>query len=869
MFYKFLLFLTFLYSIFALACSVEKPYPYGIFYNETTFILSFLKGYSYYTRFILYQNDTTPRTEMAPNYFDCSNVGDLYRYCFFHSDDPFSRLWGGTWSKACGREETDPTEDCTFNIGTRRFPLPYNLKYSRLPPTSGGDIVINGTYLRLVSGPNYLYNTLTGYFIVKGNFSDPSFNCNSITVTITPGSGNFILIFDETGRAKVPFSYAAPTISSIAFDPSKQIITVNGDNFYTDNSLVQVYFDGIRQQSINITKNHKQIQVNNFNRVDIGPMFINITVNQISIEKNYTHCFSAIITSISSVSNDLGGIVTIKGSKLSSTLNSSLIPTITIGNKQCKFIKSSTTELECKLDPNESGGKKLSVDVNFNGCNSTSSGGSAVTFTYNIPTLSSGSYSNGIVTLNGKNLVKNKESFIQIYPNEIGDHINIENFNISSNEKILTFKLPHLRCKSFFITFTTDDISSNTLSISASLLTNVINEPSVSNGTLYIELYYIECPIGSSSTLTVTVGNSLTNQCLIPSLQSSTSDYYHTTCSVPYGTGINNRFIFKYNSYEVDDKFSYSPPIVESRSFSIDKTIITINGNNFGNSKSLIQVYFNGNDVSSKIQSLNNNQFTFKALTWYDSGPINISVDGIKMESSFYLTLPPIINDIINKDKTLSCGSFITVSGKNLLTSDEEFKVKVLENNQDTIIIKQDEYILIVKSQSSDSPLNVSVFIGNDLIISNVLLTYLEPIITVIPTIKNNKDGISIIIGGISLSNIINASLTLSSNDDITYSTFIPLKCNLKCNLSSNNSFYYNNSKLSSNENDITNNTDLLSCHSYSNLIANETSGVLNLQFPLKFYHFNVKIDYIESSMSSSLSSSLYSSLMILAIIII
>ncbi|KAM9979413.1 hypothetical protein ACTFIY_008650 [Dictyostelium cf. discoideum] len=171
------------------------------------------------------------------------------------------------------------------------------------------------------------------------------------------------------------------------------------------------------------------------------------------------------------------------------------------------------------------------------------------------------------------------------------------------------------------------------------------------------------------------------------------------------------------------------------------------------------------------------------------------------MESLFYLTLPPCINDKINKDnKTLSCGSFITVSGNNLLTNDEEFKVKVLANKQDTEIIKNDENILIVICDSNGSPLNVSVFI-------------------VIPNFKNNQHGISIIIGGISLSNIINAILTLSSSGKEN-NIKIPLTCDLQF----------------SNEIDITNNTDRLSC--YSNSTTNETSGVLNFQFASVQYVF-------------------------------
>ncbi|KAN0030654.1 hypothetical protein ACTA71_009294 [Dictyostelium dimigraforme] len=83
------------------------------------------------------------------------------------------------------------------------------------------------------------------------------------------------------------------------------------------------------------------------------------------------------------------------------------------------------------------------------------------------------------------------------------------------------------------------------------------------------------------------------------------------------------------------------------------------------------------------------NQFTFKRLELFGNRLINFTVNANNMESSFYLTLPPIINDIINNDnKTLNCGSIITTSGKNLITGDEEFKVTVLINENTTIVVQ-------------------------------------------------------------------------------------------------------------------------------------------------------------------------------------
>ncbi|KAK5584088.1 hypothetical protein RB653_005695 [Dictyostelium firmibasis] len=846
------LFITLIFSFFMKTLSIDDPLyiraaPYAIQYNETSIVLLFDIKAAYYTRIILYQNKTTPKFDSKPNHFDCVLV-DTTRYCTFITEESPTRFWSSGWSKVCAREVSNSTEDCESNfLLEHRLPAPYNSKFNRLPPTSGGDVIVTGSYLRFAGGPNIIVNSYLGkpFLVVKGNFSDPTFDVNNITIVFTPGSGRNFLCFDDGCQNLYYYTYAPPSISDIKPDKSKSVLTINGDNFFNDTSLLKVYFDGIQQTSLNITVDHKQIQVNNFSRVDPGPMSINITVDKISIEKNFIYCFPATVTSVTSVSNLIGGIVTIKGSKLSTTTNSTLNPIVTIGDQQCKFIKSTTTELECQLDVNNVGGKNLSVNVIFDGCSSISTG---VTFTYNIPKLSSASYSNGIVTLNGINLGSNNVSIIQLYDNGINVNKPVKQIQVSSDEKSLTFTLPPLKCNLFNINFTRDNISVNLLSISASLSINVANRPSVVNGSLSLDLYYINCSV-TQSTPSIIVGSLPENQCSIPS-STSTSEFYQTTCNTPYGTGTNKQFTFKYISYSFNNTFSYALPIITSRTFSKDLTNITIHGSNFGNSTTLIQVQFNGSYITSEIQSLNNNQFTFKILESYENGEINITLDGVSMESKFNLTFPPVIYAIINKDnKTLSCGGIITVSGKNLLTNDEEFKVKVLANNETTTVIISDENKLIFRAGSKKSPLIVSVLIGSNLILSNVTLTYLTPIITDYPsTIKNNKDGISLLIRGISFPEIqnINANITLSSSN-------VPLTCNLQCSVLQNETFYYfisNTSKSISNENNNSNSTDCLLCYSKSN--SKEITGVLNLQLGSTLFQHDVNFEEIESSLPSN-----------------
>ncbi|KAM9985247.1 hypothetical protein ACTFIZ_008798 [Dictyostelium cf. discoideum] len=119
--------------------------------------------------------------------------------------------------------------------------------------------------------------------------------------------------------------------------------------------------------------------------------------------------------------------------------------------------------------PNKYGGRNLPVNVNFGGCNSTNP--NRVSLTYYNPTLSSGFYYNGLISVLGKNLGINEESSVQLSGVGINGNINIDKFDQSvlSDDTILSFKSPHLRCRSFDIKFTRSNITSNTISISASM----------------------------------------------------------------------------------------------------------------------------------------------------------------------------------------------------------------------------------------------------------------------------------------------------------------------------------------------------------------------------------------------------------------
>ncbi|KAN0000448.1 hypothetical protein ACTFIZ_000903 [Dictyostelium cf. discoideum] len=658
---------------------------------------------------------------MANNYFNCTISNDD-RVCVFHSDEPFSRLWGSRYSRACFREVSGDSEDCRelFLIYTK-FPQPYNVKFSAFPPTSGGDIVINGTFLRLVGGPNELDHSIKNVepFIVKGDFTDPSFNCSSITVTIPPGSGNFDFYFDDENIYKVPFSYAPPIISRATNDIERSIIIIRGNNFFIDSSLVSVYFDNILQPTPQNVFNHTVIEASCYNITDPGPLPIHIKVNGVSSEKNSSVCIPAIVQYITSISSNIGGIVTIRGSKLISLSKPNLIPIIEIGGKRCVYLQSNENTLSCKLSPDKSGGKNLSINVQFGGCNSIDYG---VTFSYDIPEIFYPYVSNGMVIIRGNNLASLKgRTTIEI--NDIYEEtkIKITQFQVSPDETDLSFKLPRLKCSSFNVNITVGGISFM-YPTQAPIMSSVFKRPSSVNGTLLLELYNFKC-LFKRINPTITYGSSPPIECSIPSLQTSNSTFFLTSCPAPYGSGKDKQYTLDYDSDLFKDVYSYAPPIIQYRTFSEGQVDLTVHGSNFGNSLSLIKVFFNGSDISSEIRSLKDNQFSFKKLSSYENGMINITVDGVYMESPFYITLPPIIYSI-NDLMDYCCNGRITILGKNLLTKDEEFQVKVMANEQNITNLYSSEKLLYVMTNSKREYINTSVYIGKYLIISKKLKFY-------------------------------------------------------------------------------------------------------------------------------------------------
>ncbi|EAL71663.1 IPT/TIG domain-containing protein [Dictyostelium discoideum AX4] len=843
-----------------------------IIYNETSLVYTFdtTSEECYFTRFIMYNNDK-PISNYSNNYFDCDTIINQTRYCVFKSEQPINRLWGSSSSRVCVRHFSIPWEDCNnFYIGSKLTPKPI-FKFNKLPSTQGDEIIITGSYLRFlyedyVSDPkpnimNYIRVTappqpsLFSYAIIKGNFDDPLFDVSNLTVSFPAGSGSSKLItFNYLYYQN--FSYAPPIITMVSYNQKYSDVFIDGYNFYLNAFKVQeIYFDGVKQNNFIINRDHTQIIVSNYRRVESGQMSINIKVNDVSMEKNFIYCFyPPSITSVNSITYYDGGIVTIKGSFLYSSM-----PTVKIGDLFCKNITSNQTEIQCILGPANQGGSNLPIIITFDGCDSVSNNN---TFTYNVPSLNNAILLNGsIVLLNGTNIGRgSNDSIIEITGIGIDEKILIDKFEVSNDEKSLTFELPLLKFKLFNITINRNNILSNSIPISMSTLPslkiNSISNPTTENGKLEIGIYYITYPFNEQIIPNIFINSSRKSiQCSIPV---SSKNKYITTCQMPSGTGINKDYILNYNSLVLNNQFSYAQPIINFLTISAKKDMITINGNNFGNSEKVIQVYYNDVNITSKIQLLNNNQFQIRNNDSFNNGPIEMVVDENNLLSGFNSTLPPIVKKVINND----CNGILLISGNRFITKLNENKVKVLVNNKETrkLANSTDDVLLVSSPQISYTPFNVSVYIGPNLVLSNVILNHSDPNVTKINQVKNDKDGFSIKLSGIGFTDSMDASIVLPNGSRRA------IKCKLQCiaNLESTNKI------------NISNGTGFYLCTSKA--IIDQDSIGLKMIFNSKLIEFDVDIDVYKgnddnnnknNSDSSKLSSSSSSSSLFILITII
>ncbi|KAN0050214.1 hypothetical protein ACTA71_003320 [Dictyostelium dimigraforme] len=601
--------------------SLRAPNPVSIISSPTNITYRFKGTESYYTSWTMKYNSSTPVDVQVS--FDCGGASGGFRNCYLITNRPMSRLFGTTASTFCAADSTGQV--CFISMETAKIASPINVKFNGKPSTNGGTVIVTGNYLRLISQQlNIIQSSTNATIKVIGNFEDPKFDCNNLTLLFPPGSGKMDLMFDLVKKFEI--SYASPIINSILYDQNNSKISISGDNFYSQKQLVNILFDGVSQNTFSITQNDTLIEVNDFNQNIGGPMQIQISVNNISMDTPYSYCFPPVLSSINSISNHMGGIVTIKGSLFN---NDSGIIKVTIGNLDCKLINSTLNEIQCQLDPNEIIETNLNVKVNIGGCIDNSN----LTFSFGKPILYSHSPiqpDDTTVTLVGINFGFINETIIKI--EGINDSI-IPN-SISNDETHLIFNLQKLKCKPT-ISIVHNNLSSNSIIIQTPLFITTLDTPFVSNtSSLNIDLINYDC--SNSGKVWSIIDSSSKNEitCSKPTNQPN-SEYYSTICQIPPGTGKHIVHI-NYQSENASTQFSYMAPSMTS--FEINNMTVTVNGFNFGTEISLLKVDFSGRNP--QILTINDKKFTFTLLESDSNSPLNITVDGIESQSSIEIIKP-------------------------------------------------------------------------------------------------------------------------------------------------------------------------------------------------------------------------------------
>ncbi|KAK5582369.1 hypothetical protein RB653_003952 [Dictyostelium firmibasis] len=620
---KKIIFLIFLLSfLICVAQSIRAPNPESIDTTPTNITYRFKDTESYYTNWTMKYNSTSFVDVKVS--FDCKTSGG-FRICSLITNRQMSRLFGTTSSTFCAMDSTGTI--CYISMTNSKVPSPINVKFSSRPPTKGGDIIVTGNYLRLLTSQlNYIQSSTNAIIKVKGDFEDPNFDCNNLTLTFPPGSGKMNLMFDLSSNLEI--SYASPIIDSVVYNQANSKFSISGDNFSTKKQLINILFNGVSQNNFSITQNDTAIEVENYIQNNGGPILIQLSVNNVSMSSAFSYCLSPITESINSISNHIGGIITIKGSYFNNAIEKI---NVTIGNKDCKVINSTLNEIQCQMDPNEIGGSNLKVLVNIDGCINNSS--SKLEFTYGRPTINSYlpiKSNDTTVTIVGINFGLINETIVRIE----GLQNDITPISISNDETQLVFSIHQYKCKPI-VSIIHNNISSNSIKIQTQFSIYALNAPFISNATLDIALVNYDCSNTEDVFAVIVIKSTFTSTCSKPIIKPN-SEYYSTTCPIVPSTGKRTILVY-YKSEQVTTQFLYMAPILSS--FGINNMTVTVNGLNFGYNTSLIKATFSGRNPH--ILTTNDNKFTFDLFeSDYDS-PISIVVDGIDSQSQLQISVKP------------------------------------------------------------------------------------------------------------------------------------------------------------------------------------------------------------------------------------
>ncbi|EGC36997.1 hypothetical protein DICPUDRAFT_150468 [Dictyostelium purpureum] len=548
--------------------------------------------------------------------------------------------------------------ECDQPINPENFMYPKNNALSGLPSTEGGKLQLTGNYLR-----SYVNN----YYIVDGIQRGKSFNLDvdrenfdpeNLTVNFPPGYGSFILHLDKNFRISMLLNYAPPYISQCSYKDS--ILTLNGFNFYNNQSVAQVYINGVKVSIVSI--DHRLLKLDYYLIYYSQRININIIIGDVALENIFTCDIKpppVSITTTVSTSKYNSGIITITGNyMLSSQTSSTNVSLISSENKSynCEYISSTKSQIVCLLEPGEGLINKVKIKID------DVENLAEINFKYGVPQFTS---TNAIqidrtneFSLTGINFgnINDKNGTVKLLIDG-NENKEIITTSISNDETKLSFKLPNICETSVKLSIEVNGAISNNSIVIKPQPTFILapSRPLTNGSSLHIDKYFLCKDKIVKPSITVDSSNNHIDCTIISSFVAS--------CNVGVGTGKHSFKFYEDGIEKINLFFQYAPPTIVSHNVNGLKTI-TLTGNNFGIDSSKCNLIFANKNVTCKV--ISDTTITFDADSQYDYGNVSLIIDSIQMSNDNYIIMLNFENkEHDNKSKkiekvlipTLVCGA--------------------------------------------------------------------------------------------------------------------------------------------------------------------------------------------------------------------
>ncbi|EGC40219.1 hypothetical protein DICPUDRAFT_96319 [Dictyostelium purpureum] len=525
-----------------------------------------------------------------------------------------SKKYYGSAVDACVIDLKTNKTECGYKSKTINNCLfePYNVTFLNKPPTKGGVINVTGEFMRFGVGDTKVAFLKSWDFYqnvnVAGEYDDPNYNPNFLSITFPRGYGEFKICLDAHQLMCYDLSFQSPSISSVYYNTTNHHLTIKGDNFYNsiygqrEITIVFVYINGSLLNESDI--------------ISIGYEEMIHFIQIIQYKYHHTHPH---IPQMRTKYNE--GIVEIIGTQLLSIKDQNDLK-ITIFGKLCDIIPpSNLTYIKCRL-PKGVDNNQNTIKVCVNNICSTND----LIYDYVKPIISSVTQNGSIFTIQGKyhgSYNDNSTQVIVTYDSNIKQII--LPLSIQTDETESVFKIPFF-CGSAIVQLVVNGLKSNEYTINANTNFEIISPPSTDSKTpLIVLLSYYDCKYYKSNSF-----NPLFKIQNSKSIGVKVNNTY--SFNVIPGTGTKQATITFANK-DVTIEYSYAKPNVLKHNVEYNDPINTVilYGVNFGTNSSLCNITYNG--IEKECQVIDHYQIKFKVESIEISSNISITIDGIISDS--------------------------------------------------------------------------------------------------------------------------------------------------------------------------------------------------------------------------------------------